>query len=55
MVRAKVTQDYGNFRFIRPYIPILNVELYEYKGINNLDNICITNHKYEIIWAKKQR
>lgn len=55
MVRAKVTQDYGNFRFIRPYIPILNVELYEYKGVNNLDNICTTNHKYEIIWAKKQR
>lgn len=55
MVRAKAQQDYGNFRYIRPYIPLQNVELYLYKGHNTLESISTKKHKYKILWAKKRR
>lgn len=55
MVRAKAEFDLGNPRYIRQYIPILNVENYEYKGINTLNTIKTTTRKYKILWAKKQR
>ena len=55
MVRARAEFDLGNLRYIRQYIPILNVENYEYKGINTLNTIKTTARKYKILWAKKQR
>ena len=55
MVRAKADFDLGNIRYIRTYIPIPNVEDYEYKGVNTLDSIKTTKRKYKILWAKKQR
>ena len=55
MVRAKADFDLGNIRYIRTYIPISNVEDYEYKGVNTLDSIKTTKRKYKILWAKKRR
>ena len=55
MVRAKADFDLGDYRYIRPYISIPNVEDYEYKGVNTLDSIKTNKRKYKILWAKKQR
>ena len=55
MVRAKADFDLGDYRYIRPYISIPNVEDYEYKGVNTLDSIKTNKRKYKILWVKKQR
>lgn len=53
MVRIKAPQDFGNHRYIRPYLPILNVENYEFVGAKTLKNLI--NHKYKILCLRKQR
>lgn len=55
MVRTKAPQDFGDYRYIRTYLPIQNVELYMYKGSNTLESISTKKHKYKILWAKKRR
>lgn len=53
MVRVKATQDYGNHRYIRPYIPLIKVENYEYVGKNTIETLM--KHKYKILCQRKQR
>lgn len=53
MVRAKAPQDFGNHRYIRPYLPIQNVENYEFVGAKTLKNLM--EHKYKILCLRKQR
>lgn len=53
LVRAKASQDWGLHRYIRPYIPIPHVEVYEHVGKNTMESL--THRKYKILCQKKQQ
>lgn len=54
MVRLKAKQRFGFYRFIRPYIELQGIELYQYKESATIQSLSPKNHKYKILCQKKQ-
>lgn len=55
MVRLKAKQSFGFYRFIRPYIEIQGVELYQYKESATIESLSPKNHKYKILCQRKRQ
>lgn len=49
LARVKCNQSFGLYRYIRSYLELTGVELYEFKNNLKLEDLTPKNHKYKIL------